>query len=148
MKVSSVLVPVSGDSCDEEMVRLACDLLESSRSIIHILYVIEVERGFPVDAEVTPAAAKGEQVLKDMESVARNYKCRMEAKLVQARKAGTAVVQEAVDKGVDAIVVGTSYKRPFGSYSLGASIPYILKNAPCRVIVSRDPAELEQTRLG
>ncbi len=148
MKVSSVLVSVSGDSCDEEMVRLACDLLESSRSMIHILYVIEVERGFPVDAEVTPAAAKGEQVLKDMESVARNYKCHMEAKLVQARKAGTAVVQEAVDKGVDAIVVGTSYKRPFGSYSLGESIPYILKNAPCRVIVSRDPAELEQTRLG
>ena len=148
MRVSSVLVPVSGDSCDEEMVRLACDLLESSRSMIHILYVIEVERGFPVDAEVTPAAAEGEQVLKDMESVARNYKCQMEAKLVQARKAGTAVVQEAVDKGVDAIVVGTSYKRPFGSYSLGESIPYILKNAPCRVIVSRDPAELEQTRLG
>ncbi|HBJ31908.1 MAG TPA: universal stress protein [Dehalococcoidia bacterium] len=130
------------------MVRLACDLLESSRTMIHILYVIEVERDFPVDAEVTPAAAKGEQVLKDMESVARNYKCQMEAKLVQARKAGTAVVQEAVDKGVDAIVVGTSYKRPFGSYSLGESIPYILKNAPCRVIVSRDPAELEQTRLG
>ena len=148
MRLSSVLVPVSGDSCDEEMVRLACDLLESSRSMIHILYVIEVERGFPVDAEVTPAAAEGEQVLKDMESVASNYKCQMEAKLVQARKAGTAVVQEAVDKGVDAIVVGTSYKRPFGSYSLGESIPYILKNAPCRVIVSRDPAELEQTRLG
>ena len=148
MRLSSVLVPVSGDSCDEEMVRLACDLLESSRSMVHILYVIEVERGFPVDAEVTPAAAEGEQVLKDMESVARNYKCQMEAKLVQARKAGTAVVQEAVDKGVDAIVVGTSYKRPFGSYSLGESIPYILKNAPCRVIVSRDPAELEQTRLG
>jgi nucleotide-binding universal stress UspA family protein len=116
--------------------------------MIHILYVIEVERGFPVDAEVTPAAAKGEQVLKDMESVARNYKCQMEARLVQARKTGTAVVQEAVDKSVDAIVVGTSYKRPFGSYSLGESIPYILKNAPCRVIVSRDPAELEQTRLG
>ena len=148
MRLSSVLVPVSGDSCDEEMVRLACDLLESSRSMIHILYVIEVERGFPVDAEVTPAAAEGEQVLKDMESVARNYKCQMEARLVQARKTGTAVVQEAVDKGVDAIVVGTSYKRPFGSYSLGESIPYILKNAPCRVIVSRDPAELEQTRLG
>ena len=148
MKVSSVLVPVSGESCDEEMVRLACELLESSRSKVHILYVIEVERGLPVDAEVTPAVAKGEQVLKDMEAVARNYKCQMDAELLQARKAGTAVVQEAVDKGVDAIVVGTTYKHQFGSYSLGESIPYILKNAPCRVIVSRDPAEPEHTRLG
>ena len=92
MKVSSVLVPVSGDSCDEEMVRLGCELLESSRSMIHILYVIEVERGFPVDADVAPAAAKGEQVLKAMESVARNYNCQMEAELLQARKAGTAVM--------------------------------------------------------
>ena len=148
MKVSSVLVPVSGESCDEEMVRLGCELLESSRSMIHILYVIEVERGFPVDADVAPAAAKGEQVLKDMESVARNYNCQMEAELLQARKAGTAVVQEAMEKGVDAIVVGTSYKRQFGSYSLGESIPYILKNAPCRVIVSREPDEPEHTRRG
>ena len=93
------------------MVRLACELLESSRSKVHILYVIEVERGLPVDAEVTPAVAKGEQVLKDMEAVARNYKCQMDAELLQARKAGPAVVQEAVDKGVDAIVVGTTYKH-------------------------------------
>ncbi|MCH7800681.1 MAG: universal stress protein, partial [Chloroflexi bacterium] len=122
MKVSSVLVPVSGESCDEEMVRLACELLESSRSKVHILYVIEVERGLPVDAEVTPAVAKGEEVLKAMEAVARNYKCHMDAELLQARKAGTAVVREAMDKGVDAIVVGTTYKHRFGSYSLGEAI--------------------------
>jgi len=148
VKVSSVLVPVTGDTCDEEMVRLACELLESSRSTIHILYVIEVERGFPVDAEVAPAASKGEQVLKAMESVARNYKCQMEAELLQARKAGIAVVQEAMEKGVDAIVVGTPYRHQFGAYSLGESIPYILKNAPCRVIVSRDPADPRATRIG
>jgi nucleotide-binding universal stress UspA family protein len=148
VKVSSVLVPVTGDTCDEEMVRLACELLEPNRSMIHILYVIEVERGLPVDADVPPASAKGEQVLKAMESVARNYKCQMEAELLQARKAGTAVVQEAIEKGVDAIVLGTPYRHQFGAYSLGESIPYILKNAPCRVIVSRDPADPVATRIG
>jgi nucleotide-binding universal stress UspA family protein len=139
MKVSSVLVPVTGDRTDSQMVRLACELLESSRSSVHILYVIEVGRGVPLDADVAPAASKGEEVLKDMERIARNYKCNLEAELVQARKAGAAVVQEAVDKGVDAIVLGTPYQHRFGSYSLGESIPYILKHAPCRVIVSREP---------
>ena len=119
MKVSSVLVPVTGDSIDQQMVRLACELLESSRSSVHILYVIEVGRGVPL--------------------VARNFKCNLEAELVQARKAGAAVVQEAVDKGVDAIVLGTPYHERFGAYSLGESIPYILEHAPCRVIVSREP---------
>ena len=139
MKVSSVLVPVTGDSIDQQMVRLACELLESSRSSVHILYVIEVGRGVPLDADVAPAASKGEEVLKDMERVARNFKCNLEAELVQARKAGAAVVQEAVDKGVDAIVLGTPYHERFGAYSLGESIPYILEHAPCRVIVSREP---------
>lgn len=127
---------------------MACELLESSQSMVHILYVIEVERRFPLDAEVDTAAAAGEAVLRDMESVARNYKCRTDAELLQARKAGVAVVQEAMDRGVDAIMVGTPFKRQFGSYSLGDSIPYILKNAPCRVIVSREPAESETTRRG
>ena len=139
MKVSSVLVPVTGVSTDQQMVRMACELLESSRSIVHILYVIEVGRGVPLDADVAPAASKGEEVLKDMERVARSYKCNLEAELVQARNAGAAVVQEAVDKGVDAIVLGTPYQERFGSYSLGESISYILKHAPCRVIVSREP---------
>ena len=139
MKVSSVLVPVTGDSIDQQMVRLACELLESRRSSVHILYVIEVGRGVPLDADVAPAASKGEEVLKDMVRVARNYKCTLEAELVQARKAGAAVVQEAVDKGVDAIVLGTPYQERFGSFSLGESIPYILEHAPCRVIVSREP---------
>ena len=139
MKVSSVLVPVTGDGTDQQMVRLACELLESSRSSVYILYVIEVGRGVPLDADVAPAASKGEEVLKDMEQVARNYKCNLEAELVQARKAGAAVVQEAAAKGVDAIVIGTSYQQRFGSYSLGESIPYILEHAPCRVIVSREP---------
>ena len=113
MKVSSVLVPVTGVSTDQQMVRMACELLESSRSIVHILYVIEVGRGVPLDADVAPAASKGEEVLKDMERVAGSYKCNLEAELVQARNAGAAVVQEAVDKGVDAIVLGTPYLERF-----------------------------------
>jgi len=139
MKIASVLVPVTGDSIDKQIVKLACELLETNRSSVYILYVIEVGRSVPLDADVAPAASKGEEVLKDMEQIARGYKCNLEAELVQARKAGSAVVQEAVNKAVDAIVVGLPYHERFGSYSLGESIPYILKYAPCRVIVSREP---------
>ncbi|HAL47559.1 MAG: universal stress protein [Chloroflexi bacterium] len=141
------MVPVTGDPNDEDMVRLACELLESSRSRVHILYVIEVERSVPVDSEVAPEAAKGEQVLKDMEQVARNYKCQMVAELVQARTAGAAVVHQAVDKGVEAIVLGTSHLERFGAYALTEPIPYILKNAPCRVLISRSaPVKVQAGR--
>ena len=140
MGVASALVVVSGGQCDEDLVRLACELLISNKDTLHILYVIEVERGLPVDAEVAPATAKGEDVLRHAEEVAKPYKCRTEAELVQARQAGSAVVQETVDKNVDVVVLGMPHQGRYGSLFLGEAVPYVLKNAPCRVIVWRDLA--------
>ena len=70
--------------------------------------------------------------------MAKKYKCKAEAELVQSRQAGCAVVQEGVDKKVDAIVLGIPYQERYGSFSLGDTIPYVLKNAPCQVVVWRD----------
>ena len=138
MAVSSALVSVTGEPSDDEVVGLACDLLNSNKSKLYLLYVIEVERGLPIDAEIAPATAKGEEVLNHLEQLARRHKFRPEAELVQARRAGLAVVKEAVDKNVDVIVLGSGYRQPYGSFSLGDTIPYVLKNAPCRVVVWRD----------
>ena len=138
VRAASVLVPVTGSDSDESVVRLACELLESGRSLLYILYVIEMPRAAPVDADITSASQQGERVLREMESVAKNYNCTLEAQLVQARKAGAAVVREAVDKGVDAIVMGIFHTEVYGSFSLGEYISYVLRHAPCRVIVSRD----------
>lgn len=136
--LSSVLVAVGGQSSDDDAVKLACSLLHPQRSSLFIVYVIEVERGLPVDAEIAPATAKGEEVLTHMEELAKPYKCTTQAELLQSRKAGLAVVQEAVDKRVDAIVLGLPYMETYGSFSMGETVPYVLENAPCRVILWRD----------
>ncbi len=141
IRPSSVLVQVTGGPSDSAVVRLACELLESRRSILHILYVIEVARDTPLDAVVADDSQAGDQVLEDMERVASRYNCVLEAHLVQAREAGTAVVREAVDKNVEAIVVGTSVAEVYGRYSLEQHVPYILRHAPCRVILSREPIQ-------
>ncbi len=140
MLTSSVLVAVQGEPSDEDAVKLACELINSPKDKLYIVYVIEVERGLPVDAEIAPATAKGEEVLKHVEDVAKLFKCKPEAELVQARQTGAAVVREAVDKGVDTVVLGTPFAERYGVFSLGDTIPYVLKNAPCRVIVWRDSA--------
>jgi nucleotide-binding universal stress UspA family protein len=33
------------------------------------------------------------------------------------------------------ILMGIKYKRRFGQFSLGSVVPYVLKNAPCPVIL-------------
>ena len=136
--LSSVLVAVGGQSSDDDAVKLACQLLLPQKGNLYIVHVIEVERGLPVDAEIAPATAKGEEVLTHMEEVAKPYKCKTQAELLQSRRAGLAVVQEAVDKQVDAIVLGMPYREVYGSFSIGETVPYVLKNAPCRVILWRD----------
>ena len=139
MAMSSVLAAVRGESCDADVVRLACQLLGSHKAKLHLLYVIEVDRGLPVDAEIAAATAKAEAVLQNMESVAKTQKFRTDGELVQARDAGSAVVREAYDKDVEAVVLGVSYQERYGDFSLGKTVPYVLRNAPCRVVVWRDP---------
>ena len=87
---------------------------------------------------MAPATARGEEVLNEMEALTEPYKFETAAELLQSRRIGLAVVQEAVDKQVDAIVLGVPYIEIYGSFSLGDTVPYVLKNAPCRVILSRD----------
>ena len=138
MAFSSVLVAVSGETNDEDAVRLGCELVNFSKGRLHFLYVIEIERGLPLDAEVGPSTARGEQVLQHLEEIARSLRCRPDAELLQSRRAGFAIVQEAVDKSIDTIIIGAPYKDRFGTFSLGDTIPYVLKNAPCRVIILRE----------
>ncbi len=61
----------------------------------------------------------------------------LEAEILRARDAGPAVVQEAVDRQVEAIVIGAPYRWHHGVFSLGHTAPYILRNAPCPVLLWR-----------
>ena len=43
--------------------------------------------------------------------------------------------------GADLIVMGLPYKRRFGEFNLGKTVPYVLKNANCRVMLFREHRE-------
>jgi nucleotide-binding universal stress UspA family protein len=133
-----VLVPVKGERVDGEAFRLACRLTRVAKGKVFALYVIEVRRELPLDAEVSEETARGESVLGEIEAVAGEEKCQVEAEILQAREAGPAIVQEAAEREVELIVVGLPYKRHLGTFTMGEVIPYILKNAPCPVIVWRE----------
>ena len=146
VKAASVLVPVTGARYDGDVVRLACELLESNQSSLHILYVIEVSREHPLDAPMNTVYMSGERVLSKLEEIANEYKCEPNADIVQVRKAGAAIVREAVFKEVDTIVMGSSYQESYGHYSLDERLLYVLRHSPCRVIISRDSISSARTR--
>ena len=135
MEFNRILVPVIGTEADDEAIRLACRLAKRNKGKIWAVYVVTVKRTLPLDAEIEPEIRKAEEILDHAESTAEEQDYELETDLLQAREAGPPIVDEAVEREVDIIVMGVEYKRRFGQFSLGSVVPYVLKNAPCRVIL-------------
>ena len=143
MELPKLLVSVSGGEADEEVIRLTCTLAKKRKAKVYVVYVIEVQRSLPLDAEMEPDIERGEKVLAHAQTIADTLDCEVETDLLQAREAGPAVVEEAVERGVGLIIMSMEYKKRFGEFDLGSAVPYVLRNAPCRVLVWREAIEQE-----
>ena len=102
----------------------------------------------PVDAEISEETARAEQVLSQIESLAKEERYPVVAEVVQARQAGPAIVQEAAERGAKLVVLGEPYKRQLGSFTLGDNVLYILKHATCPVILWREPIPIAAAPRG
>lgn len=142
MDFHRILVPVAGTEADREAVDLAYKLLsKKDKGEICAVYVIPIERSLPIDAEIESEIKKAEEILNRTENMAGEQGCRIETDLLQAREAGPAIVEEAVEREVDLILMGVTYKKRFGEFSLGEVAPYVLKNALCHVILYQKHTE-------
>ena len=139
MEFHKILVPVSGTEADGEAMRLACRLAKKNKAKIWAVYVIAVKRSLPLDAEIESEIKKAEDILDHVESVAEEQDYEVETDLLQTREVGPSIVDEAVERGVDLILMGVTYKKHFGQFSLGNVVPYVLKNAPCHIILYHQP---------
>jgi len=148
------LVPVDGSAASLDALALACTIAKRNKGKVYVVYVIEVARSLPLDADLTAEARKGEEVLSRAEEVADSLDFQVEGELLQAREAGHAIVDEAIERGVDGIVLGVEHQvtglevgytwereqkpRPLrGDLKLGPIAQHILQHAPCEVLLVR-----------
>ena len=99
--VRSILVPVDGSPASMDAVTLACSIAKKNKGKVYAVHVIEVKRSLPLDAELSEEATNGEDVLIHAERVAHEADFKIEGELLQAREAGHAIVDEALERGVD-----------------------------------------------
>jgi nucleotide-binding universal stress UspA family protein len=135
MEFNKILLPVTGTQADDEAARLACRLSKKNKGKIWAIYVITIKRSLPINAEITPEIRKAEEILDHVAGVAEEEDYELETDLLQAREAGPTIVEEAVEREADLILMGVIYKRRFGQFNLGSVVPYVLQNAPCQVIL-------------
>jgi APA family basic amino acid/polyamine antiporter len=134
LEYRSILVPIVAGDESREAVEVAARLATERAGRIVLLRVIVVPLELPLDADLTEQVEEAHDLLDRAYAVAEPYGVRAVERVVRARQAGRAIVEEADRRGAEIIVLGArrgNYRTIFGS-----TVEYVLKNAPCRVMVA------------
>ena len=133
------LVYVTGGREDARLMEIVRQMARQPNTHITLAYVVEVQQSIPLDAELPIEVLRGEQVLHEASMIAASCvggrSDRVSTELLQARSAGAAIVDHAMDEDADAIVLACTVRKKFGRATVGDTIDYVLRNATCEVHV-------------
>ena len=129
-----ILVPLAGNESDDPALRLATLLLAGTAGQASVVHVIEVPFDRELEAEDPSGVAFADEVLGRAEAFFESHQVEVRTSVVQARAAGAAIVDEAVEWGADLIVMGLRYKKRFGgAWDAGRTVPYVMRNSTAAV---------------
>jgi APA family basic amino acid/polyamine antiporter len=142
LEYRNVLVPIVWRRESEAAVDLACRLASERGGSIVALSVLEVPLELPLDGDL-PAGAehKANDLLDEARAIGDAYGVNVVGRLVRGRRAGRAIVDEATRRNSEIIVMGAPRRdeqRRSGRI-FGGTVDFVLKNAPCRVMVAAAP---------
>jgi basic amino acid/polyamine antiporter, APA family len=157
----SILVPVFGNRLDDDIIQTAGRLagetrdgVKESGSVIEAIWVFEVPLSLPLDARLPDAqVARAREALARAKAVGEEYGgVTVATTTVRARRVGSAIVSEARERGVEAIVLAAEEPSrirggglfggsggPLENY-VGEVTKYVIRKSPCRVILTAPPA--------
>jgi APA family basic amino acid/polyamine antiporter len=156
-----ILVPIFGTELDDDIVgtagRLAdaADQPDERRPRLEVIYVLEQPLTVPLDAPPPKERLEAAQAaLQRAREVGEEYETvEVETELVPARSVGAGIVDAARRRNVEVIVMGgeppTRMRGGAMLGGIGGTRPpevgevteYVLKKAPCRVLLTAPPAD-------
>jgi APA family basic amino acid/polyamine antiporter len=154
----NILVPVFGTGLDDDIVGTAGRLAaaEGERgdgASLHVVYVVEVPLTLPIDAQLPPERdEEAQRALERAKEVGEEYEdVDVSTQLVRAREVGAGIVEIARETNCEAIVMGAEPPTKIRGGAVlggigaarpaevGAATEYVLKKAPCRVLLTAPP---------
>ena len=159
IEYSNILVPVFGTDQDDEIIATAGRLADAEvekgevNPRIDVVFVAELPLAVPIDAPLpTEIRERADRALARADQVGDEYEnVEVGTAFVRARSAGAGIVTEARQRGSEVIVMGaeppTRIRGGAILGGIGAARPaeigevteYVLKNAPCRVLLTAPP---------
>jgi nucleotide-binding universal stress UspA family protein len=155
-KLRRILVPLLNKSnVTDRIVALAAQMAQSRDGYVELLAVIEVPFMLPLNASVEEDQRQALALLNHAEEIARRYTTDLTKHLLKARLVGVAIVHEAEERAIDMILMANSPAHARGGvHQLDPTVEYVLRNAPCEVLLLsqgqsatrvRNKGEIEET---
>jgi basic amino acid/polyamine antiporter, APA family len=144
-----ILVPMKIGVIGEEVIATAIKLAEEEGAAVSALHVVRVPLEKPMDAELSDAEEQAEASLAEAKLLAAELGIEVEGTVVRARAIGEAIVDVAVEREADLIVMGSSPRWRRQSRFFSPTVDYVLRHAPCEVMVIAYPqGVLEEEEVG
>ena len=131
-----ILVPVRDGPATAQAMTIACRLAAERHASITALIVVEVPAELPLDAHMFDEEAAAKRVLGDAAAIGDLHGVDVVPRVVRARAAGEAVVEEAAAAGSEIIVLAAPRRQRPRARVFGSTVDLVLKHAPCRVMVA------------
>ena len=145
LEYRNVLVPIIERHESEAAVDLACRLATERGASIVTLTVLVVPLQLPLDAELPPEVElRAHDLLDESRAIGDSYGVNVVGRIVRARNAGRAIVDEAERRNSEIIVMGAPRRGATGRLRgkiFGDTVDFVLKNAPSRVLVAAAPPQ-------
>lgn len=140
MAIEHILMAYKGSPEEERVLQLLCRLARAWDAQLTLVHVVEVPFTLPVDSAEVPGLQEAERVLEHAEGIARKAKVQIHADLVQAREAGSGIVEEAEHIKADLIVAVNPLGKPsLPDAPLSRTLQYLLQHAPCALSILCSP---------
>jgi len=132
----TIVVPVLRTTESEEALIAAARLATERGATIAVLHVLEIPLEHPLDAELGDREAEAEDVLDSAQAMLEQYGVRVVTRLVRARSAGPAIVEDASARGAELVLLGAPREKARGGKPIfGHTVDYVLRTSPTRVMV-------------
>ncbi len=133
----TIVVPVKRTGESEEALVAAARLAAQRGATVVVVHVIEVPLSLPLDVRLPEVQDVAEALLDDAQALVESYGVRAVTRLLRARKAGPAIVEEARRRNAELVLLGAPRQAVAGRRALfGGTVDYVLREAPCRVLVA------------
>ena len=101
----NILIPTDGKQYSEEIVEFICSIQKVMKAVINVVYVIEVPRNLPLNAEIPDRVEAAKSAVNNARDIAERYDVDLNTSIIYARTVEDSIIATAQELKCDVIAI-------------------------------------------